>query len=316
MKQFADDELIDAQQVQAKPVTSPTTHMAVLPASTPALAHSSAATTMTDIDDVPPPPERRSSGPVASPQPQYQWASDDDLPPGPPAYPRQQPQADTFGEEVGWGDEVTMRTGDGLERIRPEKGSNKAVRFALLPFLKPRRARIHWVPVGNSKGARICLAQGETSAWCCTKLREEGRYRVVALGLCYTNANPKNGGYAKPPDGSIPPITWSIGYLDLSPSNYGAISQLPEDDASPYDYDYSMSMANNRYEFRIKSKALWKAIPGVYKAVEEAARRYVADGGAKLGRKLGKTLSLVEWKALLSGTPSASEPSMDDMGEL
>jgi hypothetical protein len=209
-----------------------------------------------------------------------------------------------------------MRTGDGLERIRPEKGSGKAVRFALLPFLRPRRARIHWVPVGNSKGSRLCLAQGDTPGWCCMKLGEEGRYRVVVLAVCYTNANPKTGAYPKPPDGSIPPITWKLGYLDLSPSTYGIISQLPDDDASPYDYDYSMTMVNNRYEIRRAAKALWKADPETCKAVEEAARRYIADGGVKLGRKLGKRLSLGEWKVLLSGAPSASEANMDDMEEL
>jgi hypothetical protein len=234
-----------------------------------------------------------------------------------PAQPHQQPKGgDASGEEVGWGDEETMRTGDGLERIRPEKGSGKTVRFALLPYLKARRARIHFVPVGNSKGSRLCLAQGDTPGWCCTRLGEEGRYRVVALALCYTNANPQTGGYPKLPDGSIPPITWKLGYLDLSPSNYGTISQLPDDDASPYDYDYAMSMVNNRYEFRIKTRALWKVDPEVRKAVEEASRRYVADGGVKLGRKLGKKLNLVEWKTMLSGAPSASQANLDDMEEL
>ena len=234
-----------------------------------------------------------------------------------PAQPHQQPKAgDASGEEVGWGDEETMRTGDGLERIRPEKGSDKAVRFALLPFLRPRRARIHWVPVGNGKASRLCLAQGDTPGWCCTKLGEEGRYRVVVLALCYTNANPKTGGYTKLPDGSSPPIEWRIGYLELSPSSYRMISKLPEDDASPYDYDYTMSLVNNRYEITMKPKALWKADTEVRKAVEDASQRYVADGGAKLGRKLGKKMSLMEWKALLSGAPSASQANLDDMEEL
>ena len=146
-----------------------------------------------------------------------------------PAQPRQLSQAgDAAGEEVGWGDEQTMRLGDGLERIRPEKGSDKAVRFALLPFLKPRRTRIHWVQVGGGKVCRLCLAQGDTPGWCCTKLGEEGRYRVVVLAICYTNANPKTGGYTKLPDGSRPPVEWKIGYLDLSPSSYRTISELPD----------------------------------------------------------------------------------------
>jgi len=233
------------------------------------------------------------------------------------AQPRQLSQAgDAAGEEVGWGDEQTMRLGDGLERIRPEKGSDKAVRFALLPFLRPRRTRIHWVQVGGGKVCRLCLAQGDTPGWCCTKLGEEGRYRVVVLAICYTNANPKTGGYTKLPDGSRPPVEWKIGYLDLSPSSYRTISELPEDDASPYDYDYAMSMVNNRYEIKTRGGALWKADAEVRKAVEEASRKYAADGGVKLGRKLGKKLSLAEWKTLLSGAPSAGEVSLNDMEEL
>ena len=216
---------------------------------------------------------------------------------------------------MGWGDEETMRLGDGLERIRPEKGSDKAVRFALLPFLRPRRARIHWVQAGGGKVCRLCLAQGDTPGWCCIKLGEEGRYRVVVLAVCYTNANPK-GGYTKVPDGSRPPVAWRIGYLDLSPSSYRTISELPEDDASPYDYDSAMSMVNNRYEIKTGGGALCKADPEVRKAVEEASRKYAADGGVRLGRKPGKKLSLAEWKALLSGAPSAGEASLDGMEEL
>lgn len=294
MKQFYDDELIDvtmqpreaAPQQQLKP-------------------------------QQPNPPEGRSSTLVSSPHFQRQPAADDDLLAEPQAQPRPQPKAaDACGEEVGWGDETTMRMGDGLERIRPDKGSDKAARFALLPFLRPRRARIHWVQVGTGKSPRLCLAQGDTPGWCCTKLGEEGRYRVVVLAVCYTNASPKTGGHAKLPDGSRPPIEWRLGYLDLSPSNYRSISQLPEDEASPYDYDYSMSLVNNRYDISIRTKALWKADSEICKAVEEASQKYVADGGMKLGRKLGKKMTLLEWKNLLQPSAPAVDASLDDMEEI
>lgn len=283
MKQFHDDELIDIPMQPRQ-----------------------AAPRQQQQPQQPQPPEDFSSGPASSPQPQHRLTLNDDVPVGPQAEPRQQPKAgDACGEEVGWGDRTTMRMGDGLERIRPDEGSDKAVRFALLPFLRPRRARVHWVLVGTGKSPRLCLAQGDAPGWCCTRPGEEGRYRVVVLALCYTNANPK-GGYTKLPDGSIPPIAWKVRCLDLSPSNYRKISELPEDDASPY--DYAMSMVNTRYEISIKTRALWKADPEVCKAV--------ADGGVKLGRKLGKKMSLGEWKTLLSGAAPSSDASLDDMGDL
>jgi hypothetical protein len=291
MKQFLDDELID--------VSTQPRHAASQQPLQPQQPH---------------PPEELTSGPASSPQPQR---LNDDVSASPQAQPSQQaPAAEAVGEEVGWGDETTMRTGDGLERIRPEKGSGKSVRFALLPFLNPRRARIHWVPLATGKSPRLCLAQGDTPGWCCGKLREEGRYRVVVLALWYTNANPKTGGYTKLPDRSRPAIEWKIGYLELSPSNYRSISELPEDETSPYEYDYSMSLVNNRYEISIRTKALWKADSEVCKAVEEASRRYVADGGAKLGRKLGKKMTLIEWKSLLQPSALPDSVTLDNIEEI
>ena len=98
----------------------------------------------------------------------------------------------------------------------------------------------------------------------------------------------------------------------LSPSNYRLISELAEEGTSIYDYDLAMTMNASRYEFKVKSrKARWKLDPAVAKAVEEAAQPFVRDGGVKLGKRLGKKITLLEWKSLLAGAP-AKEVTLDD----
>jgi hypothetical protein len=239
-------------------------------------------------------------------------------------------EEDFTGEEIEWGDSEVMKRGDGLERIRPEKKSDKVIRLALLPFLgkQPHGCRTHFVATKDGKRQYVCLGKNEgvpprvvfMPGICCKHLDEEGRYHVINLALQYTNSDPnvldpRSGNYAKGYNG---PIEFKIGFVDLSRPNFRSVTNLIEEGASIYDYDLVMVLNGNKYEFHIKSRTpRWKTTPELMKEVEDACQPYVQDGGRKLYRRLGKRISLLEWKALLSGLAAgAQEANLDAVDDL
>ena len=321
MKQFSDDELIDL--VPAKP-----------PAAAQAVPAAAQSAQPAPAPQAPPPAPLP---PAPQPQPAAQARAvvepdDIDIP------HQRQPQGgkamaskeeDFSGEEVDWGDSEVMKRGDGLERIRPEKKSDKVIRLALLPFLgKPHGTRTHFVATREGKRQYICIGRTEgvpprlifTPGLCCKHLDEEGRYHLINLALQYTNSDsnvldPRSGNYAKGYNG---PIEFKVGFVDLSRPNFRSISNLIEEGASIYDYDLVMVLNGNKYEFHIKSRTpRWRSTPELTKAVEEACQPFVQDGGRKLYRRLGKQTSLLEWKALLSGLAAgAAEANLDAVDDL
>lgn len=229
------------------------------------------------------------------------------------------PGTELVGRTIDFDNAEPLKTGDGLNRIRPAKGSGKPSRFSLVgpppygPGIPPRAARSHYVPTKDGKRNCICLADGTNDVgFCCTKLQEEGRTHIIHLALEYTNCNPTNGNY---PKGYTGPIEWRLGFVDLSPSQFNTLKDKPQEGKSVYDYDYVMVMNGNRYDFNIKSPvARWKLDPEVVKAVTEAVQPFVRDGGVKLAKRLGTKKSILEWKALLSGVAvGAAEASLDDV---
>lgn len=219
--------------------------------------------------------------------------------------------------DVDFGDQKIMAKGDGLNRIRADK--NKVVRFALLPFIKPKSATSHFVEAKEKKGTFRCIKptkEGEIP-FCCAKLKEEGMLHVVSLAVLYTNAEDKTGKYSKDKNGNYPPVEWEVGYVDLSRSNYRSVSNLAPEDSTPYDIDLVMSKKDNGigYEFVLAAtKAKWKLNPDMAAEIEAAAQKFINDGGKKLISKLGRTLNKIEWQALLSNqAASGKEASLDDI---
>jgi len=319
MKQFNDDELIDLvpakpAAAQAPPAASQNTQPAPAPQAPPPAPPPPA----------PPPQPAAQARPVVEPD-------DIDIP------HQRQPQGgraaskeeDFSGEEIEWGDSEVMKRGDGLERIRPEKKSDKVIRLALLPFLgKPHGCRTHFVATREGKRQYVCIGRTEgvpprtvfIPGLCCKHLDEEGRYHLINLALQYTNSDPnvldpRSGNYAKGYNG---PIEFKVGFVDLSRPNFRSVTNLIEEGASIYDYDLVMVLNGNKYEFHIKSRTpRWKSTPELAKAVEEACQPFVQDGGRKLYRRLGKRTSLLEWKALLSGLAAgAAEANLDAVDDL
>jgi hypothetical protein len=222
------------------------------------------------------------------------------------------------GEEVDWGNEELMKKGDGVDRIRPEKGKDNVKRLALIKELPPRGLRRHFIQTKDGKRNLICLATKDNPiGFCCKQADEEGQYHAIAGAVEYLNINPKTGKFPEVDGKPVVPEV-KVGFVDLSRSNYRAISNLPEEGESLYDYDLVMSMDGNKYSFTIKSrKARWMMYPEVVAQVEAAVKRILADGGSKFYKKLGKKLSLIEWKAVFAGQAGgAAEASLDEMDDI
>ena len=226
---------------------------------------------------------------------------------------------------VEFGDKELMKRGDGLDRVRPEKG--KAVRFALLTeFVKAQMAYTHFI---DKKGTYRCLVDKErrtprekggnpdASGYCCRKMGEPSEPLIVALVVFYTNADPIEGGYAKV-DGKYPPIDWSIGYVQLTKANFQAISRLPEEEQAVSDIDIVMMHANRAfgYDFHKKSsKPRWKANPELIAEVKEKLKPLL--DGKKLGMRLGRKVSELEMKALIASIgPGAEDAKLGDVESL
>lgn len=317
MKQFSvDDELADI--APKTPITQPTVAQPTPAPVAPVQTVVAAAAPLPPPPPQPPPQAAPAAQSFAQPD-----IADDDAP---TAGQRQSAgkaslQDELVGEEVSWEDAELMKTGDGLQRIRPEKKSDKVVRFALLPFLPPRAARNHYVLTKDGKRCHVCLGTKENPVgWCCKQLDEEGRTHIVVLAIEYTNANPRTGNYEKnPTTGQYPPIEYRIGFLDLSRSQYKQIVDLKEEDKALYDMDLVMAMDGNRYKFAVKSSkaARWKLVPELVAEVESKCQPFIQDGGRKLAKRLGKKTSLLEWKALLAGVAAgAAEASLSNMDDL
>ena len=205
--------------------------------------------------------------------------------------------------DCGWGEEALMRKKDPMPRIRPDKG--KAVRFAILPFVKPKRAFNHYV---DKKGTFRCLSGEDGEGVCCSSGKAgNSNLNIVALAVKYTNCDPKTGKY----EGKykVSETDWEIGHVNLSRSNYTAISKLVEDEEeeggkheSVYDFDVIMTHNETTgigYTLSRASRSpRWKKDAEMAATLEEASKAF--EDGKALTQRLGRKQSVIEWKALLA----------------
>jgi hypothetical protein len=214
--------------------------------------------------------------------------------------------------DVAFGDEKLMSKSDGLDILRPEKG--KTVRFALLDnYVHAKRAFNHYI---DKKGTYHCLSPEKNDAICCTKLGNS-QPQIVTLVLHYTNANPKTGRYDKDGAGVRPPVQWEIKFVRLSRSAFRRVSSLVEEDGSAQDIDITMNHRDSGigYEYnKVSSAARWKKNPQLVAEVEAAIQQF-ADG-KKLLSKLGKKISLLEFKAIIAGTTQSDEADLSQVDDI
>ena len=302
MPTFDDDELNDivpskaqASKPQQAPATEPPagkpTEAAKAPAPAPvqqAQAPKPAASEVADLDDAPPPKAPKTEAKQGGSQPSSM--------------------------AIDWDDEEVTKFTGGIERLRPERGSDKMIRIAFLPYFRPIAHRTHFVATAQGQKFRhLCLSQKGEPAYCCEKLGEEGDMRILALALQYTNVDSKG----KYPKGQAITIEYKVGYVDMSRSNFKAIQELPPEGSSIHDIDIAMGRNGNRFQFVMRSAAKWKMNPQLVAEVEEKAKALVSDGGKRLERRLGKKTTLLEWKALLAGaTTEAESANLNDMDDL
>lgn len=232
----------------------------------------------------------------------------------------QQPKRTLENEEAldcDWDDDSLKRRKDPLPRIRPDKG--KAVRFALLPFIKPKNAQNHYI---DKKGTFRCLSTPDKEAICCTSGQAGNpNLSIVALALKYTNCDPRSGKYEGRSKGAE--IEWEIGFVNLSRSNYTQIGKLVEDEEesgkSESVYDFDIIMTHNEttgigYTLSRASRSpRWVKDPEIAAAIKEAAEPFL--DGKLLTAKLGRKLTENEWRAMLS-TLSGETPDGGDGDDL
>jgi hypothetical protein len=198
-------------------------------------------------------------------------------------------------DDCEFGDEKLMYRGDGLDRLRPDKGA--AVRFAIVPFLKPKKAINHYI---DKKGTFRCTSTEEVEGLCCKTLNSDdnskAQLHVVAVVVHYTNANSKTGKYAK----EVADTEWDLKFVNLSKTNFSDISALVQEDETVDGFDIVMTHRENGIGYKVSrasSEARWKK-KGLAAEVKEACAKY--EDGTLLTKKLGKRLTAIEWKALLS----------------
>lgn len=228
---------------------------------------------------------------------------------------------DDLEEDADWADEKLATFSDGLDRLRPEKGSGNSVRFAMLgpadfPGAKLfKKADTIYI---DKKGSYIVPDDEKIRAGISAKLESDPALTLIQLVLAYTNAN-KQGKYL-PVDGKLAPIDWKIMYVQLSKTNFKDIRELPEEGSSVFDADFIMGHKNANgsggYKFSIGSSAArWKKNAALVAEVKEAVAKF-ADG-KKITKKLGKRITPIEWKLLLQGVASsADEADLDSLEEI
>lgn len=206
-------------------------------------------------------------------------------------------------DDCEFGDQKLMRRGDGLDRLRPAKGD--AVRFAIYPSIKPKKAMNHYI---DKKGTFRCITTEEGEGICCSKLGAPN-LQIVAIVVHYTNANTKTGKYASDNHDT----EFEVKYVNLSRTNFADISALTQEDEKVDDFDIVMTHRENGIGYklaRVSKEARWKKDKALSKAIQEAAAKF--EDGALLTKKLGKRLNPLEWKQLISSLDASDEDEEDN----
>jgi hypothetical protein len=165
------------------------------------------------------------------------------------------------------------------------------VRFAFVPNLKLKHARVHYL---EGSGSFRCISSADKKEICCDKAGQP-KDRFVGLIFVYLNADKTTG---KIPKDIAPEV--AVRAIRLSRANFREISQLPEEDSNVHAIDIAMRHDDSRafgYRFTaISRSARWRQIEQQAMSLVEPYK-----DGLKLASRLGKNLSKSELIALLGG---------------
>jgi len=203
------------------------------------------------------------------------------------------PAGHTFS--LKFGDKRLKEYGDGLDRIKPDK--DKKIRFALVPGVDMVAAETHFIATGDKKGLFICPGVG------CPRCKtEDSRLTVAALVVQYTNADTETGKLAKE---AVP--AYKVGYLSLSQTVANAISDLAEENGTPYDCDIAMGFDGRRYSVTVIARTPRYVSLGDTEKVAAMAKPVIPLLAGKVGR--------VASAEVLRGAGS-NRASLDDLNDM
>jgi hypothetical protein len=248
---------------------------------------------------------------------------------------------------VEFGDRELMKKTGLLERLRPEKGKVVRfalltdfvkAQMAFTHYIdkkgtyrcmvdKLKRTPIHKCftcgkvaiddPQKGFKKECVCptsiFGDPDAEGFCCKKLKEASERQFVALAVYYKNAGTEDGGLEK---GVA--LDWEIRYVQLTQANFRAISRLIEEEVvdpsgqtrpgTVNDMDIVMSHADKAFGYEFHKKAprpRFRQNPELLAEVKEKLKPYL--DGVKLKNRLGRTVTDLEFKALLSSLAAGSE---------
>jgi hypothetical protein len=212
-----------------------------------------------------------------------------------------------------------MTVTDGLDQIKPGDKTTKIRAAVLTQIVKPKMAWGHFIKKADGKKVFVrCHSVRDNKhvitkkAACCAKLNDDddqkAQLNFAAPAIKYGNTDAA-GAFLADEGGKALPIKWSLGWLKLSRAGYKQISELILEGESAHDFDFTMAYRDNGvgFEFKRKSKGLprYMANPDLAKEVIAEATEKLSDGKL-LTKKLGKVISEVDMKALLSGAAATS----------
>jgi len=196
-----------------------------------------------------------------------------------------------------------LKSKPGLPSILP-KEQGKTVRFALVKGAKAFVKPTHFLTGFNTKG-RTVVCPGVDCPECKKGGDHASRRKVVALAIKY-----ETNGDGKFATGTTKPLL-SVGFVNLSPTAYTELSDCPSENEDIYSVDFKTTKKTNGIGWTFNRMS---APPAYQKARMEAeVAELVAPylDGKLLKSRLGKQVSVIEMKVMLSG--SAAEPTLEDI---
>lgn len=206
-------------------------------------------------------------------------------------------EVDEDGEVDLVADHDELKAKPSLTSVLP-KEANKVNRFALVKGFKAFAKPTHFLASAGAKGMTV-LCVGEGCPECARGGDHGSRRKIVALAILYTTDT--NGKFVA--GTTKPGIT--IGFISLSPTAYSELSDCPSEGEDIYSVDFKATKKSNGigWNYGRMSHPTTYVRAGIESEVAELAAQVDPK---VLKARLGKTVSLLELKAMVSGVPLSS----------
>jgi hypothetical protein len=198
----------------------------------------------------------------------------------------------------------------GLISVLP-KELNKVTRWSPLNFVKAVMLQTHFLAgAGPSGKGTSVICPGENCSECSKGSEHSSRRKIGVLAVKYE----VDAATGKFPPNTVKPIV-SIGYLALSPSAYNDMTATPSEGETVFDIDFrtSKKASGIGWVFNRQSSPPAFVKAGMEAEVRELAQPYLDR--VTLRARLGKVVTAMELKAMLSGTVDPGKiATLEDIG--